>query len=82
MFVASRTGRQRRPVSSQLVLTSLRQSRSEVNRWKPGNASGAVITANEPGGPAAGIVTVTSRDHFTERATDHPQADRGRWQSR
>ena len=58
MFVASRTGRQRRPVRSQLVLTSLRQSRSEVNRSKPGNASGALITANDPGGPAAGIATV------------------------
>jgi hypothetical protein len=34
------------------------QSRSEVNRSKPGNASGALITAHEPGGPAAGIVTV------------------------
>mgnify|MGYP003374483376 CR=1 FL=1 len=57
-FSASLTGRQRPTWSITRAATSLRQRESAPTiAWKPGSASGAVITAYPPGGPAAATVT-------------------------
>jgi hypothetical protein len=44
-------------ISNPAALTSLRQPFPDASRSNPGSASGAAITANDPGAPATGIVT-------------------------